>query len=88
MSEEVPCADFPMEPRAIMFYSPSWDMLITVVYDDRGEVFCGCVYDSEVAYVYVEVRRCGCYGWDLCHWKGVEEAREGTQVIPLMSASR
>ena len=60
MSEVVPCADFvsdvSMESGAIMFYSPGWDMLFTVVYDDRGEMFCGCVYVSEV--VYVEVCEC------------------------------
>ena len=57
MSEAVPCADFvsnvSMESGAIMFYSPGWDMLVTVVYDDTGEVFGGCVYVSEVVYVEV-----------------------------------
>ena len=33
-----------------------WDMVFTVVYADRGEMFCGCVYVSEV--VYVEVCEC------------------------------
>ena len=60
MSEMVPCADFvsdvSMESGAIMFYSPSWDMLFTVVYDGKGEVFGGCVYVSEV--VNVEVCEC------------------------------
>ena len=54
MSEVVPCADFvsdvSMESGAIMFYSPGWDMMFTVVYDDRSEVFGGCVYVSEVVY--------------------------------------
>ena len=48
----VPCADFvsdaSMESGAIMFYSPGWDILFTVVYDDRGEAFGGCVYVSEM----------------------------------------
>ena len=56
----VPCADFvsnvSMEIGAIMFYSSGWDMLFTVVYDDSGEVFGGCVYVSED--VYVEVCEC------------------------------
>ena len=55
MSEVIPCADFvsdvSMESGAIMFYSPGWDMSFTVVYDDRGEMFCGCGYVSEVVYV-------------------------------------
>ena len=57
MSEVVPCADFvsdvSMESGAIMFYSPGWDMVFTVVYDDRSEIFGGCVYVSEVVYVKV-----------------------------------
>ena len=57
MSEVVPCADFvsnvSMEPGAIMFYSPGWDMVFAVVYDDRCEIFGGCVYVSEVVYVEV-----------------------------------
>ena len=51
----VPCADFisdvSMEYEAIMFYSSGWDMLFTAVYDDRGEMICGCVYVSDDVYV-------------------------------------
>ena len=54
MSEVVLCADFvsdvSIESGTIMFYSPGWKMLFTVVYDDRGDVFGGCVYFSEVVY--------------------------------------
>ena len=61
VSEVVPCADFvsdvSIESGAIMFNSPGRDMLFTVVYDDGGEVFSGCVFVSEV--VYVEVCECG-----------------------------
>ena len=57
VSEVVPCADFvsdvSIESGAIMFNSPGRDMLFTVVYDDGGEVFSGCVYVSEVVYVEV-----------------------------------
>ena len=61
MSLVVPCADFvsnvSMESGSIMSYSPGWDTLFIVVYDDRGEVFGGCVYVSEA--VYVEI--CVCF---------------------------
>ena len=60
VSEVIPCADFvsnvSMKSGVIMFYSHGWDLLFTVVYDDRGEVFGGCVYVSE--FVYVEVCEC------------------------------
>ena len=60
VSEVVPFADFvsdeSMESGAIMFHSPGWDMLFTAMYDGSGEVFCGCVYVSEV--VYVELCEC------------------------------
>ena len=53
----VPCADFvsnvSMEPGAITFNSPGWDMVFAVVYDDRCEIFGGCVYVSEVVHVEV-----------------------------------
>ena len=54
-----------MEAGAIMFHSPGWDMVFTVVYDDGSEIFGGCVYVSEVVpvcsvVVSVGTFWCGC----------------------------
>ena len=54
VSEVVPCANFvsnvSVESGTVMFYSPGCDMLFTVMYDDRGEVFGGCVYTAPAVF--------------------------------------
>ena len=51
--------NFYIETGPVVFNSPGWDELFTVVYDRGCEVFGGCVDAGEV--VNVKVCKCGIY---------------------------